>query len=155
MRAFTSILRQILISLPLLLATVYGQAGKELSLKLEKSVYLQEKTSEFESSSLPFLVFPHINEYPFYDGKEYIIHLKSGQHTPHPWVNVIANPQFGFLVSEFYRPLGYQELQHPRRLPLEGGPSQGIAGRHDRLGALLRSWSEKSAALETTGQDSL
>jgi cyclic beta-1,2-glucan synthetase len=34
------------------------------------------------------------------DGKEYIIHLKSGQHTPHPWINVIANPQFGFLVSE-------------------------------------------------------
>jgi cyclic beta-1,2-glucan synthetase len=23
-----------------------------------------------------------------------------GQHTPHPWVNVIANPQLGFLVSE-------------------------------------------------------
>ena len=34
------------------------------------------------------------------DGKEYVIHLKPGQHTPHPWVNVIANPQFGFLVSE-------------------------------------------------------
>ncbi|HWQ45734.1 MAG TPA: protein ndvB, partial [Longilinea sp.] len=34
------------------------------------------------------------------DGKEYVIHLQAGQHTPHPWVNVIANPQFGFLVSE-------------------------------------------------------
>ena len=34
------------------------------------------------------------------DGREYIIHLKPGQHTPHPWVNVIANAQFGFLVSE-------------------------------------------------------
>ena len=34
------------------------------------------------------------------DGKEYIIHIQSGQHTPHPWINVIANPQFGFLVSE-------------------------------------------------------
>ncbi|MGZ6347496.1 MAG: GH36-type glycosyl hydrolase domain-containing protein, partial [Anaerolineales bacterium] len=34
------------------------------------------------------------------DGKEYIIHLQPGKHTPHPWVNVIANPQFGFLVSE-------------------------------------------------------
>lgn len=34
------------------------------------------------------------------DGREYVIHLKRGQHTPHPWVNVIANPQFGFLVSE-------------------------------------------------------
>ena len=34
------------------------------------------------------------------DGREYVIHLQPGQHTPHPWVNVIANPQFGFLVSE-------------------------------------------------------
>jgi cyclic beta-1,2-glucan synthetase len=34
------------------------------------------------------------------DGREYVIHLEPGQHTPHPWVNVIANPQFGFLVSE-------------------------------------------------------
>ena len=34
------------------------------------------------------------------NGREYIIHLQSGQNTPHPWVNVIANPQFGFLVSE-------------------------------------------------------
>ena len=34
------------------------------------------------------------------DGREYIIHLQPGEHTPHPWVNVIANPQFGFLVSE-------------------------------------------------------
>jgi cyclic beta-1,2-glucan synthetase len=35
-----------------------------------------------------------------HDGREYIIHLKPGQYTPQPWVNVIANPQFGFLVSE-------------------------------------------------------
>ncbi len=34
------------------------------------------------------------------DGREYVIHLKPGERTPHPWVNVIANPQFGFLVSE-------------------------------------------------------
>jgi cyclic beta-1,2-glucan synthetase len=34
------------------------------------------------------------------DGKEYTIRLEPGQHTPHPWVNVIANPEFGFLISE-------------------------------------------------------
>ena len=34
------------------------------------------------------------------DGAEYIIHLKDGENTPAPWVNVIANPGFGFLVSE-------------------------------------------------------
>lgn len=34
------------------------------------------------------------------DGREYIIYLKPGQWTPAPWVNVIANPEFGFTVSE-------------------------------------------------------
>jgi len=34
------------------------------------------------------------------DGKEYVIHLKSGQHTPAPWTNVIANPEFGFNITE-------------------------------------------------------
>ncbi|HLE13092.1 MAG: hypothetical protein A2504_12405 [Bdellovibrionales bacterium RIFOXYD12_FULL_39_22] len=36
----------------------------------------------------------------FQQGKEYIIHLKKNQQTPAPWINVIANPQFGFQVSE-------------------------------------------------------
>ncbi|MBI5954738.1 MAG: hypothetical protein HY865_24025 [Chloroflexi bacterium] len=34
------------------------------------------------------------------DGREYVICLDNGQQTPAPWVNVIANPEFGFLVSE-------------------------------------------------------
>ena len=34
------------------------------------------------------------------DQREYVVFLKPGQTTPAPWVNVIANPRFGFLVSE-------------------------------------------------------
>jgi len=34
------------------------------------------------------------------DENEYIIQLEKGQNTPAPWVNVIANPDFGFIVSE-------------------------------------------------------
>ncbi len=34
------------------------------------------------------------------DGREYVIVLDNGQWTPSPWVNVIANPGFGFIVSE-------------------------------------------------------
>ncbi len=33
-------------------------------------------------------------------GREYVIVLDRGQWTPAPWINVIANPGFGFLVSE-------------------------------------------------------
>ncbi|HXI13887.1 MAG TPA: glycosyl transferase [Thermoanaerobaculia bacterium] len=34
------------------------------------------------------------------DGSEYVILLDEGRWTPAPWVNVIANPDFGFFVSE-------------------------------------------------------
>jgi cyclic beta-1,2-glucan synthetase len=34
------------------------------------------------------------------DGREYCIYLRPGERTPAPWVNVISNPGFGFLVSE-------------------------------------------------------
>jgi cyclic beta-1,2-glucan synthetase len=33
------------------------------------------------------------------DGQEYTIHIPAGQVTPAPWINVIANPHFGFNVS--------------------------------------------------------
>jgi cyclic beta-1,2-glucan synthetase len=34
------------------------------------------------------------------NGREYVIALSEGLRTPQPWINVIANPSFGFLVSE-------------------------------------------------------
>ena len=34
------------------------------------------------------------------DGREYVITLAEGLRTPEPWVNVIANSSFGFLVSD-------------------------------------------------------
>ncbi len=34
------------------------------------------------------------------NGREYVIVLDEGLRTPAPWINVIANPSFGFLVSE-------------------------------------------------------
>jgi cyclic beta-1,2-glucan synthetase len=34
------------------------------------------------------------------DGREYVTVLGEGQWTPAPWINVVANPDFGFQVSE-------------------------------------------------------
>ncbi|MBC7237647.1 MAG: hypothetical protein H5T69_17540, partial [Chloroflexi bacterium] len=34
------------------------------------------------------------------DGAEYWIYLEPGQKTPAPWCNVVANAEFGFLISE-------------------------------------------------------
>ncbi|MCX8999274.1 protein ndvB [Rhizobiaceae bacterium BDR2-2] len=33
------------------------------------------------------------------DGNEYVVRLYGGQSTPQPWINVIANPEFGFHVA--------------------------------------------------------
>ncbi len=34
------------------------------------------------------------------EGHEYVVVLKSGETTPAPWINVVANSEFGFQVSE-------------------------------------------------------
>ncbi|ABR89681.1 cyclic beta 1-2 glucan synthetase [Janthinobacterium sp. Marseille] len=46
------------------------------------------------------------------DGREYVIVLGQDQVTPAPWINVIANPTFGFTVSE--RGAGYTWSQNSR-----------------------------------------
>jgi cyclic beta-1,2-glucan glucanotransferase len=33
------------------------------------------------------------------NGREYVTILEGGAHTPAPWVNIVANPQFGFTAS--------------------------------------------------------
>lgn len=44
----------------------------------------------------------YFNEYGGFlkDGREYVIKLSNGINTPMPWVNVIANKEFGFIISE-------------------------------------------------------
>ena len=51
---------------------------------------------------LPFLELPYFNGLGGFtpDGREYAIYLDADTNTPAPWVNVIANPGFGTLVSE-------------------------------------------------------
>ena len=34
------------------------------------------------------------------DGREYVIYLEPGRLPPAPWINVVANPEFGFSISE-------------------------------------------------------
>lgn len=75
-----------------------------------------------------------------HDGKEYIIHLQAGQHTPHPWINVIANPQFGFLVSEsglgstWAENSGENRLTPWRNDPVTDMPSEAIYLRDEETG---------------------
>ncbi len=50
------------------------------------------------------------------DGREYIITIEAGQATPAPWCNVLANPQFGCVVSESGLGYTWGENAHEFRL---------------------------------------
>jgi cyclic beta-1,2-glucan synthetase len=50
------------------------------------------------------------------DGREYVITLKPGENTPAPWVNVLANPGFGTVVSESGASYSWAENCHEFRL---------------------------------------
>jgi len=50
------------------------------------------------------------------DGHEYVITLQPGQLTPMPWVNVLANPHFGTVVSESGAAYTWLENAHEFRL---------------------------------------
>ena len=50
------------------------------------------------------------------DGREYIITTTHGQVTPAPWVNVLANPHFGTVISESGGAYTWSENAHEFRL---------------------------------------
>jgi cyclic beta-1,2-glucan synthetase len=89
------------------------------------------------------------------DGKEYVIHLGPGQCTPHPWINVIANPQFGFLVSEagsgptWAGNSGENRLTPWRNDPVTDLPGEAVYLRDEETG-LVWSPTPMPAGAETT-----
>ena len=63
------------------------------------------------------------------DGREYIIDLEHGQTTPAPWSNVLANAQFGCVVSESSPGYTWGENAHEFRLtPWHNDPISDAAG---------------------------
>ncbi len=63
------------------------------------------------------------------DGREYIITLSADQVTPAPWVNVLANPYFGTVVSESGSAYTWVENCHEFRLtPWNNDPVTDPAG---------------------------
>jgi cellobiose phosphorylase len=63
------------------------------------------------------------------DGHEYVITLHPGQMTPAPWVNVLANPFFGTVISESGAAYTWVENSHEFRLtPWSDDPVQDTTG---------------------------
>ncbi|MFO7685221.1 MAG: cyclic beta 1-2 glucan synthetase, partial [Desulfobacterales bacterium] len=50
------------------------------------------------------------------DGREYVMTTARGQVTPAPWVNVLANPHFGSVISESGQAYTWSENAHEFRL---------------------------------------
>jgi cellobiose phosphorylase len=63
------------------------------------------------------------------DGREYVITTAPGQVTPAPWVNVLANPQFGTVISESGLACTWSENAHEFRLtPWTNDPVSDSSG---------------------------
>jgi cyclic beta-1,2-glucan synthetase len=77
-----------------------------------------------------------------HDGREYVIFLQPQQHTPAPWVNIIANQEFGFLVSESSLGCTWAENSGENRLtpwnndPVSDTPSEALYLRDEETGAI-------------------
>ncbi|HET7115728.1 MAG TPA: glucoamylase family protein [Hanamia sp.] len=63
------------------------------------------------------------------DGKEYVIATSGRQVTPLPWVNILANPDFGTVISESGQSYTWAENAHEFRLtPWNNDPVSDTAG---------------------------
>jgi cyclic beta-1,2-glucan synthetase len=82
------------------------------------------------------------------NGREYVIYLEAGERTPAPWVNVIANSSFGFLVSESGGGYTWAVNSGENRLtPWHNDPVR------DRPGEALYLRDEETAEIWTTTPD--
>jgi cellobiose phosphorylase len=63
------------------------------------------------------------------DGREYVISTANGQETPAPWVNVLANPGFGSVISGSGQAYTWSENAHEFRLtPWNNDPVSDSSG---------------------------
>jgi len=110
---------------------------------LEQPEFLARKRAPRDpSASLPFLELPYFNSLGGFtaDGREYAIYLGPDTNTPAPWVNVIANPTFGTIVSETGSGFTWYGNSQRNRLtewsndPVMDPPSEAIYIRDEETG---------------------
>ena len=88
------------------LVAARGTLPQQLGVPVEAPELLEtlvrKRAPREPSAPLPFMELNYFNSLGGFtpDGREYAIYLGPDTNTPAPWVNVIANPTFGTLVSE-------------------------------------------------------
>jgi len=89
------------------------------------------------------------------DGREYVTILDAGRRTPAPWINVVANPRFGFQVSESGAGYTWSLNSHEHLLtawsndPVSDPPGEAIYVRDEETGDL---WGPTALPIREPGQ---
>ncbi|HEY0199640.1 MAG TPA: glucoamylase family protein [Rhodanobacter sp.] len=89
------------------------------------------------------------------DGREYVIVLASGDTTPAPWSNILANPHFGTVVSESGGTYTWGENAHEFRLtpwhndPVSDGSGEALYLRDEETGQV---WSPTPLPARGSGE---
>ncbi|MEO8116248.1 MAG: cyclic beta 1-2 glucan synthetase, partial [Bacteroidota bacterium] len=102
--------------------TLEEQINKKINSKPLPPVLLPSFSSSAKNTVTEKLQLPEglvfVNGYGGFtkDGKEYIIYTDDKKRTPAPWVNIIANPQFGTVISESGSAYSWLENAHEYRL---------------------------------------
>ena len=99
---------------------------------------------EEPSAPLAFMELKYFNGLGGFteDGKEFVIYLGPGRNTPLPWINIMANPKFGALISESGAEFVWGRNSQNDRLtpwfndPICDPPGTAIYIRDDEIGAV-------------------
>jgi cyclic beta-1,2-glucan glucanotransferase len=99
---------------------------------------------EEPSAPLPFMELKYFNGLGGFteDGKEFVIYLGPNRHTPLPWINIMANPKFGALISESGAECVWGRNSQNDRLtpwfndPICDPPGSAIYIRDDEIGVV-------------------
>lgn len=113
---------------------------RDIRLSMEKSCHVEGGNTKPEKLQ-PVYVHQPINERKLLffngiggfsaDGKEYVIQLAGGTHTPAPWSNIIANKNFGFLVTESGG--GYTWAENSREFKLTPWSNDPVTDRQGEI----------------------
>ena len=125
--------------------TLPQQLGVPAEVPEPPELLAKKRAPREPSASLPFMELPYFNSLGGFtpDGREYAIYLGPDTHTPAPWVNVIANPTFGTLVSETGAGFTWYGNSQRNRLtpwsndPVMDPPSEAMYIRDEETGRLL------------------
>lgn len=115
----------------------HGALEEQIDRRVVPEVDIPELSPEREPEPPGPPLPPSVRELEFFnglggftrDGREYVIQLQPGQSTPAPWVNLLANPFFGTVVSESGSASSWSENAHQFRLtPWHNDPVENPGG---------------------------